>query len=366
MQAFGVLPEIDIGVYHRRYSGTEVLKQCADRQETETVAIHVKDIEGLRSKRHFVEGPNAACTTSQSRLGMGLIDVDACRRRCGTPQISTSAEYGTLPSSGQCWDLAVGESQFSTRRHFFDQWYWADRYAELLDRPCTRSKLQRQHDLQELRNERLEKGWQRNHLKPKKASDASLPLSQQVQVWGAQISCQCSFKDSRQCRSSHRTSQASTASTDGVTSEDGSTKHMGGNSGTASPDAVDSDDEPTLFLEPQDMRSSQYERPRPTPLEIPDCSEAKCIAHTDEVEEHDVLPAGQVQVPLCLRRVMCAVDPKKAIQVNNVTMRRILALQKGLSKRQPKPQRTGDRRKGQEIAAKASKSPSELAFRGNA
>lgn len=137
MQAFGVPLDIDACERGRvRKHDAENGKQAPSSTERAQAAWRVGDIEGLFKKKHFASPlGHSDISRSQSAAELGLVDIDAHMGRRRVSERLESAASGILPDVSKSWDASVGDSPLATRRRFFEQHYWADRWAVLLDRP---------------------------------------------------------------------------------------------------------------------------------------------------------------------------------------------------------------------------------------
>merc|ERR1719199_1165341 len=145
MQSFGVLPDIDDGLGHRRrYRSPSPESATPNRQESAKRAIAFRDIEGVQSKRHLSpqHSPSPSATAA-----MKTIDIDARVGHGRTPGSARSPSKGILPMDSPSYSMTCPASYMGSPRvsprgksfNYFEEALSAERYAKLLGRPHTRT-----------------------------------------------------------------------------------------------------------------------------------------------------------------------------------------------------------------------------------
>merc|ERR1719199_2296638 len=111
MQSFGVLPDIDDGLGHRRrYRSPSPESATPNRQESAKRAIAFRDIEGVQSKRHL--SPQHSPSPS-AIAAVKTIDIDARVGHGRTPAISPSK--GILPVDSPSYSMTCPSYMGSPR-----------------------------------------------------------------------------------------------------------------------------------------------------------------------------------------------------------------------------------------------------------
>lgn len=140
MQAFGVMPDIDADVHHRRRCASPDAITTTHAQAAK-MAASIRDIEGLLKRRHFHASPQPGTSLSPrlASKSLEMVDIDAHSRQ--PLGLSKTASAGALPTSSRCYDLAVetsakypGTPRGRTSTEFFQRTLEAKRYAKLLGR----------------------------------------------------------------------------------------------------------------------------------------------------------------------------------------------------------------------------------------
>mmetsp|Transcript_140819 Transcript_140819/g.262778 ORF Transcript_140819/g.262778 Transcript_140819/m.262778 type:complete len:472 (-) Transcript_140819:148-1563(-) len=140
MQAFGIIPDIDAAVSHRRRSAPDLTFTTTHGQAGK-MAASFGDIEGLLKRRHFHGSPPPGNLISPrlAARAMEMVDIDTHARRPLVMNRAVSASV--IPVGSPCYDLAScsspkfpGSPRGRTSTEFFKKTLEAKQYAKLLGR----------------------------------------------------------------------------------------------------------------------------------------------------------------------------------------------------------------------------------------
>eukprot|EP00928_Gymnodinium_smaydae_P035079 TRINITY_DN2474_c0_g2_i1.p1 TRINITY_DN2474_c0_g2~~TRINITY_DN2474_c0_g2_i1.p1 ORF type:complete len:431 (-),score=62.33 TRINITY_DN2474_c0_g2_i1:439-1731(-) len=120
-------------VHYRNAESSREAAPVSERRhyKVDHEALNRQDSRSERRHFHDASMPGSALSPRIAAPLLAFVDIDAPVGR----QHFADAAQASQPWNRKCWDDAVGSSPSATRRCFFDQSYWADRYAELLGRP---------------------------------------------------------------------------------------------------------------------------------------------------------------------------------------------------------------------------------------